>query len=61
MLPPCCMLVSSISDRVTRPSSTTRAGVAKQDPQSYGESNQADYAECDGDGQSDSGDMDGLG
>lgn len=60
MFPPLRMLVPSISDCVTCPSSTTWAGEAKQDPQNYCKSDQADYAECGDDGQGDTRNMDGL-
>jgi hypothetical protein len=60
MLPPLDMLVSSISDCITSSSSSTRAGEAEYNPDSNCENDQADYAECDDDGQSDFGNVDGL-
>jgi hypothetical protein len=60
MLPPLHMLVSSISDCISSSSSSTRAGEAEDNPNSYRENDQADYTECDDDGQGDFGDLDGL-
>jgi hypothetical protein len=60
MLPPLDMLVSSISDCISSSSSSTRTGEAEHDPDCYCENDQADYAECDDNGQSDFGNVDGL-
>ena len=60
MFPPLGVFIPSVSDCISSLSSTTRASEAKQDPQCYCKSDQADYAEGDDDGQSGLGDVDGL-